>query len=162
MQAAEEAARCLARSARPWHLRHLISRDQGLAKKGPATCSRPLASKTGGEVNPQWFLSPPSALPKPSATGYVDGAIASKKGIHMDQDIVVGPSAASPLVGLSVSTLAKLRVTGGGPVFVKAGRKVLYRKQDLIEWLDARRVRNTTEAANLPCRLTDLLGQVQR
>jgi len=78
----------------------------------------------------------------------------------MDQDVVVGPIAASPLVGLSVSTLAKLRVTGGGPVFVKAGRKVLYRKQDLVEWLDARRVRNTTEAANLPCRLTDLLGQV--
>jgi hypothetical protein len=58
---------------------------------------------------------------------------------------------------LRVATLAKLRVTGGGPVFVKAGRKVIYRRRDLIEWVDARRVRNTTEANGLPRRLTDPL-----
>ena len=60
------------------------------------------------------------------------------------------------MTGLAVATLAKLRCLGGGPEFIKAGRKVLYRRGDLAAWLDARRVSNTTEAAlTVPKRLTD-------
>ena len=80
--------------------------------------------------------------------------------MSMTDDDFLDSNTAASLMGLRKTTLAKLRVTGGGLVFVKAGRKVLYKKQDLVEWLDARRVNNTTEAARLPRRLTDPLIQV--
>jgi len=35
-------------------------------------------------------------------------------------------------------TLAKLRVIGGGPVFRKAGRLVLYTPDDLLAWGNAK------------------------
>jgi predicted DNA-binding transcriptional regulator AlpA len=48
-------------------------------------------------------------------------------------------------VGLSASTLEKLRLTGDGPVYRKAGRKiVVYRLEDLDEWLNScQRMENT-------------------
>ena len=74
-----------------------------------------------------------------------------------DAHQVLDAKEAARLIGVAVSTLAKMRCLGGSPAFVKAGRKVLYRRGDLIEWLAARRVRNTTEAASLPRRLTHAL-----
>jgi hypothetical protein len=57
-------------------------------------------------------------------------------------------------MGLAVATLAKLPCVGGDSVYLKLGRKVLYRRGDLASWLNARRVANTTEAAlSLPRRL---------
>jgi predicted DNA-binding transcriptional regulator AlpA len=50
---------------------------------------------------------------------------------------------AAALVRLSERTLERLRLTGGGPVYVKAGRRVLYREPDLAEWI-ASRVRAST------------------
>jgi hypothetical protein len=73
-----------------------------------------------------------------------------------DDDQIVDAKAAARVTGLAPATLAKLRCLGGGPAFLKLGRKVSYNRSDLIEWRDARRVRNTTEAAlALPRRLTD-------
>jgi len=54
--------------------------------------------------------------------------------------------AAANYLGLAVSTLNKLRCTGGGPVFLKLGRAVRYDPGDLDEWLAAHRVRSTSEA----------------
>ena len=48
-------------------------------------------------------------------------------------------------VGLSVSTLEKLRLTGDGPIYVKLGRRVLYRLEDLEDWVAAHRYRSTSE-----------------
>jgi predicted DNA-binding transcriptional regulator AlpA len=45
------------------------------------------------------------------------------------------------------STLEKLRLTGEGPVFIKAGRAVRYRKSDLDAWLNSHRRRSTSEYA---------------
>jgi hypothetical protein len=42
-------------------------------------------------------------------------------------------------------TLAKLRVVGGGPPFYKLGRSVFYKREDLDQWLDARRRRSTSD-----------------
>lgn len=39
------------------------------------------------------------------------------------------------------------RMHGTGPAFCKIGRKVLYRRRDLRNWLDARTRRSTSEAA---------------
>lgn len=48
---------------------------------------------------------------------------------------------------LSESTLAKLRMTGSGPVFLKLGRKVMYMPDDLDAWLASKR-RTGTWACN--------------
>jgi len=72
----------------------------------------------------------------------------------LDEDPVLDVQAAARFTGLSTATLAKMRCLGGSPTFIKAGRKILYRRSDLSAFLNARRVRNTTEAAALPRRLT--------
>lgn len=73
-----------------------------------------------------------------------------------DDDAILDVQAAALFTGLRAATLAKMRCVGGGPIFVKAGRRVLYRRCDIIAWLKARRVRSTTEAHHsLPRRLTD-------
>jgi hypothetical protein len=77
----------------------------------------------------------------------------------MNDTDLIHATAAATLTGLAVSTLAKLRCVGGGPAFLKLGRKVLYRRADVINWLNARRVANTTDASlRLPPRLTDPLA----
>lgn len=48
---------------------------------------------------------------------------------------------------LSESTLAKMRMTGTGPVFLKLGRKVMYQPADLDAWLASKR-RTGTWACN--------------
>ena len=50
--------------------------------------------------------------------------------MSVTNDDFLDSGAAANLMGLRKATLAKLRVTGGGPVFIKAGRKVLYKKED--------------------------------
>jgi predicted DNA-binding transcriptional regulator AlpA len=50
---------------------------------------------------------------------------------------------AALLLGLSPRTLERYRVTGFGPSFVKAGRRCLYRPQDVDAWI-ASRVRTST------------------
>ena len=50
---------------------------------------------------------------------------------------------AASLLSLSVRTLERLRVSGGGPKFVKAGKAVRYREPDLQAWIEAR-IRNST------------------
>lgn len=46
---------------------------------------------------------------------------------------------------LSSSTLAKLRVTGDGPVYRKLGGRVVYALSDLQAWADAGAKRSTAE-----------------
>ena len=52
---------------------------------------------------------------------------------------------AAQRVGLSVSTLNKLRVFGGGPIFLKLGRRVVYDPADLDAWLASKRRRSTSD-----------------
>lgn len=52
---------------------------------------------------------------------------------------------AALIVGLSVSTMNKLRVHGGGPTFLKLGRRVVYDSRDLDLWLEARRRTSTSD-----------------
>jgi Helix-turn-helix domain len=47
--------------------------------------------------------------------------------------------------GSSASTFEKLRLTGGGPVYSKIGRRVVYRVEDLDAWLDTNRRRSTSD-----------------
>lgn len=52
---------------------------------------------------------------------------------------------AARVLGLSASTLAKLRLTGSGPAFRKLGRAVRYAPLDLQTWADARSRVSTSE-----------------
>ena len=52
---------------------------------------------------------------------------------------------AAAYIGHGKSTLDKLRVTGGGPPFVKRGAAVVYDRADLDRWLEERKVRSTSE-----------------
>ena len=64
------------------------------------------------------------------------------------QRVLRTPEAAE-YVGLSASTLEKFRLTGSGPVYQKAGPKiVVYRLEDLDVWLNAQR-RNSTSDTGL-------------
>lgn len=58
--------------------------------------------------------------------------------------------AAAEYLGLSTSTLAKMRLRGDGPVYMKAGRRVvLYDAADLEAWLRTRKRRSTSEPDNM-------------
>ena len=52
---------------------------------------------------------------------------------------------AADWTGLSTSTLAKLRLTGNGPIYAKLGRRVVYRIDDLEVWIEAHRFKSTSE-----------------
>jgi predicted DNA-binding transcriptional regulator AlpA len=47
----------------------------------------------------------------------------------------------------AASTFEKMRVFGGGPMFVKLGRRVAYRVEDLDAWIDANRRRSTSHTS---------------
>jgi hypothetical protein len=54
---------------------------------------------------------------------------------------------AADYCGCSTSYLNKLRSIGGGPVFIKRGRRVIYDTLDLDAWLDAGRRASTSDTA---------------
>lgn len=63
----------------------------------------------------------------------------------MPTHLLRAPDAAAYL-GLSGSTLAKMRLRGDGPVYAKAGHRiVVYDRADLDEWLAGRKRRSTSE-----------------
>lgn len=66
------------------------------------------------------------------------------KGKQMDSNLLTTETA-STYTGLARQTLAKLRVYGDGPRFAKLGRKVVYRKADLDNWINARLRESTSE-----------------
>lgn len=55
--------------------------------------------------------------------------------------------AAATYVGLGISTLEKLRLCGGGPVYYKVGKAVVYDPADLDAWLASNRRSSTSVAA---------------
>lgn len=51
---------------------------------------------------------------------------------------------AAAYVRLGKPTMERFRISGEGPIFVKLGGAVRYRKADLDSWLESRRVRSTS------------------
>ena len=52
---------------------------------------------------------------------------------------------AAPLLGLSVSTLNKMRLNGTGPPYLKPCRRVVYDVRDLEAWAASRKRNHTSE-----------------
>ena len=65
---------------------------------------------------------------------------------EFDTQYIYSEDETAKLLWCSVRTLQHWRVVGGGPLFVKAGRRVLYRHQDIADFLDQRLRRTTTDA----------------
>jgi len=55
------------------------------------------------------------------------------------------PSQAAEYLGFAVSTLAKKRLRGDGPIYSKVGRIILYEKADLDSWVAANRRTSTSD-----------------
>jgi len=55
------------------------------------------------------------------------------------------PKAAAAYIKWSPSRLAKSRIWGDGPAFIKMGRSVIYRLEDLDGWLLANRRTSTSD-----------------
>jgi excisionase family DNA binding protein len=51
---------------------------------------------------------------------------------------------AAKLLRLSERTLERLRLQGGGPLYIKCGRSVRYRETDLEAWIASRIVSSTS------------------
>lgn len=55
-------------------------------------------------------------------------------------------SQAAEYLGLGKSTLDKLRVVGGGPAFIKIGKRVVYDPADLDAWFASHKRASTSES----------------
>jgi predicted DNA-binding transcriptional regulator AlpA len=52
---------------------------------------------------------------------------------------------AATYTGLTSSTLTKKRVFGGGPKYIKAGKRVIYDRSDLDAWMASLKRASTSE-----------------
>jgi Helix-turn-helix domain len=73
--------------------------------------------------------------------------------LEANSSAVLSPCEASRYIGVAQATLAKMRCWGGGPEYLKLGRKVAYERDALDAWRNERRARNTSDAARLPRRM---------
>ena len=62
-----------------------------------------------------------------------------------DADRLLDVNPLAEWLGVSKSTLAKWRLTGTGPPFLKCGKKILHRQRDVSRWLDHRRRLSTSD-----------------
>jgi hypothetical protein len=62
-----------------------------------------------------------------------------------DSFLLLNALQAAERLSLSTSTLAKLRLSGNGPVFSKLGSRVVYTAEDLHTWVSAKRFHSTAE-----------------
>lgn len=63
-----------------------------------------------------------------------------------EEQLVLPAETAAAFVGLSASTLAKMRLRGDGPPYIKLGpRRVGYIKDDLEQWVMDRRFSSTSQ-----------------
>jgi predicted DNA-binding transcriptional regulator AlpA len=60
-------------------------------------------------------------------------------------EVLLTPPEAAKFLKMSVSWLAKARMRGDGPPFVRIGRSIRYREDDLRQWLKGRRRLSTSE-----------------
>jgi predicted DNA-binding transcriptional regulator AlpA len=60
-------------------------------------------------------------------------------------DVLLTPKEAAHYLRVSLSWLAKARMRGDGPAYVKVGRSVRYTEQALILWMKSRQRLSTSE-----------------
>ncbi|MCW9033492.1 MAG: helix-turn-helix domain-containing protein [Alphaproteobacteria bacterium] len=63
----------------------------------------------------------------------------------MDRTNHLSRAKTADFLGLSIRTLDRLRVSGGGPSFWKGGSRVLYDQRDLDLWIESRKQKSTSD-----------------
>jgi predicted DNA-binding transcriptional regulator AlpA len=63
----------------------------------------------------------------------------------LDDECLRTPKEAANFLRVSESWLAKARMQGNGPPFVKIGRSIRYRESDLLRWMRSRTHLSTSE-----------------
>lgn len=63
-----------------------------------------------------------------------------------DYDVLLTEAQAADYLKLSIRTLQAWRVRGAGPLFVKVGRAIRYRRHDLLTWIRNQTVRSTAQS----------------
>ncbi|WP_425418449.1 helix-turn-helix transcriptional regulator [Oricola indica] len=58
---------------------------------------------------------------------------------------LLNPAQAAEILSLSKSTLAKMRLSGRSPKYIKLGRRVAYRQSDLQDWIETQSFNSTAE-----------------
>jgi hypothetical protein len=66
------------------------------------------------------------------------------------QDEYLDTFGAASVAKLSASTLNKLRMKGSGPEYLKLGRRVVYSRRSLDEWMSSRARTSTSDAGSEP------------
>jgi predicted DNA-binding transcriptional regulator AlpA len=70
--------------------------------------------------------------------------------VTANNQTILRPPMAADYVGLSVSTLAKQRLRGDGPKFVRLSpRAIGYLQADLDEWVASKRCSSTSEYSGM-------------
>ncbi|MCH7665240.1 MAG: type IV secretion system DNA-binding domain-containing protein [Acidobacteria bacterium] len=69
----------------------------------------------------------------------------SHESLALSEPGVLTTPVAAEYLGLSPATLETKRSRGGGPVFAKLGRRVVYRREDLDYWIKEQRRRSTSD-----------------
>src|SRR5262245_26248909 len=107
----------------------LTDEDQEADRQPPVTIRR-LSRRTKGSerANP-----PPESIVRSAQGLNPSRSRAPKTGIDLDR--LLTPKEASEFLGLSLSWLAKARMRGDGPPYVKPCRSIRYRVGDLVQWL---------------------------
>ena len=94
-------------------------------------------------------------MDKPNSASAVSATALKGPYVPTTTSAVIGTPDAASYLNLSPASLNKMRCMGGGPVFIRLGRKIGYQRADLDKWLAARRATNTSDAAaRLPAKLT--------
>jgi predicted DNA-binding transcriptional regulator AlpA len=62
---------------------------------------------------------------------------------------VLNTKEAAQYIGLSKSSLDKLRIYGGGPLFIKVGARIVYDRTDIDSWLASKKIANTSQAHDI-------------
>jgi hypothetical protein len=65
-------------------------------------------------------------------------------------EALISQNEAAKILRLSVRTLERYRIVGGGPRYVKLGRRIVYRPGDLDAWVASNTVSSTSQRSNVP------------
>jgi hypothetical protein len=84
----------------------------------------------------------PASSPNVGAAKAAKSILPSKT---IDAEKLYSPKITADLLNMSTSWLAKARLRGDGPRYVKLGRSVKYQGLDLIEYLKSKKRHSTSE-----------------
>jgi hypothetical protein len=71
--------------------------------------------------------------------------MASDRAAGIEAEYITTPRAAV-LLGLAAGTMENWRVQGRGPAYRSLGRRIVYRRDELIAWAEAQRRTSTSDA----------------